>query len=234
MYKNVVSQNVSVYAYNATTLDPSTSDAANITAYISKDGGAATQSNDTNPTELHGTNMPGVYTFDLTQTESNCDHFVLKAESSTSNIVIDPVQEWTRPVYTQLDQDNRNYNVICKALIGFDKTVVLPGINTVMQDIEAWTNGAFPVAKAEILSDLYFRMVDVDDFMTGITGIAATMTCEVSKDDGAFAGCTNTPTEIASGVYTIDLTAIETNANSVCLKCTHSTAIPVVVALRPQ
>lgn len=144
------------------------------------------------------------------------------------------MQVWTREFYVSIAKADWNYNAICKALISYDKSGVLPGLNTIMEDIQSWTGDAFPVAKAEILSDLYFRMVDVDDFMTGITGIAATMTCEVSKDDGAFAAGTNTPTEIANGVYTIDLTAIETNANSVCFKATHNSAIPVVIALRPQ
>jgi hypothetical protein len=97
LYRNVASQKVAVYAYDTSADAPKTGDAGNITAYISKDGGSATQSNDVNPTEIDATNMKGLYLFDLTQAESQCELFVLSAVSSTSNIVLDPVVVFTFP-----------------------------------------------------------------------------------------------------------------------------------------
>lgn len=99
IYKNVAGQKIAVFAYDPTaalSADPSkTGDAANITAGISKDGGANAATNDVNPTELDATNHPGIYIFDLTQAETNADLLVISAVSGTSNILLDPVQVLT-------------------------------------------------------------------------------------------------------------------------------------------
>lgn len=103
MYKNISGQKVAIYAHDTSADAPKTGDAANITAYISKDGGAATQSNDINPTELDATNMKGIYIFDTTQAETNCDLFMLSAVSSTSGIQIEPVIIYTIPSIVPAD-----------------------------------------------------------------------------------------------------------------------------------
>ena len=95
LHKNIASQKILVFAWDTVNRQPKTGDANNITAYISKDGGAVVQSNDVNPTEIDATNLKGVYAFDLTQDESNCDLFTLKAVSSTSDVEIDPVIVYT-------------------------------------------------------------------------------------------------------------------------------------------
>ena len=95
MKKNVASQTIAVYAWDTSADTTKTGDAANITAYISKDGAAGVQSNDVNPTELDATNMPGVYVFDLTQAETNANMFVISAKSATANITLAPVQVQT-------------------------------------------------------------------------------------------------------------------------------------------
>ena len=61
-----------------------------------------------------------------------------------------------------------------------------------------------------------FPILDADgDLVTGATGLDS----EVSKDGGTFADCTNEATEIAtsSGVYYLDLTATEMNADTVAV-----------------
>ena len=61
-----------------------------------------------------------------------------------------------------------------------------------------------------------FPILDADgDLVTGATGLDS----EVSKDGGTFTDCTNEATEIAtsSGVYYLDLTAIEMNADTVAV-----------------
>lgn len=97
MEKNVASQKIAVYAHDTISDAAKTGDANNITAYISKDNASPVQSNDVNPAELDATNMPGVYVFDLTQAETNCNDFVLYAKSSTSGIAIDIVRLNTTP-----------------------------------------------------------------------------------------------------------------------------------------
>jgi hypothetical protein len=89
--KNTASQKVPIYAWDITAEAPKTGDAANLTAYIAKDGGAPVQTNDINPTELDATNMKGIYLFDLTQAETNADMIVVSPVSTTANVVIRPV-----------------------------------------------------------------------------------------------------------------------------------------------
>lgn len=92
IYKSTAGQKIAVFAYDKTTGAAKTGDAANITAYLSKDFGAAAAVTDTNPTELDSTNMPGWYVFDLTQAETNAETLVLAPVSATSNILLDQVQ----------------------------------------------------------------------------------------------------------------------------------------------
>jgi len=97
LWKNVASQKMAVFAWDTVANEEKTGDAANITARLSKDGGAATATNDTNPTELDATYSPGVYLFDMTQAETNCDLAVLFAKSSSTGIKIEPVIVYTFP-----------------------------------------------------------------------------------------------------------------------------------------
>lgn len=72
---------------------------------------------------------------------------------------------------------------------------------------------------------------------TLITG-AAGLDSEVSKDAGTFADCTNEATEIAtsSGVYYLDLSSTEMNADcvAVVVKTSSTGAVPPVFVLYPQ
>lgn len=72
---------------------------------------------------------------------------------------------------------------------------------------------------------------------TLITGATA-LDSEVSKDAGTFADCTNEATEIAtsSGVYYLDITSTEMNADcvAVVVKTSSTGAVPPVFILYPQ
>ncbi len=97
LYKNTAGQKLAVLAIDTSDGSLKTGDAANITAQISKDGGASAASDDTNPTELDATNHPGVYIFDLTQAETNADMISFTAGSSTGNISLgDPMIIYTQ------------------------------------------------------------------------------------------------------------------------------------------
>jgi len=82
-----------VYAYgaaaHASTGDPITGDAAQITGEVHIDGAAANAIDDTNPTEL----TEGYYLFDLTAAETNGDHLAFIIESSTSNVIVRAIPE---------------------------------------------------------------------------------------------------------------------------------------------
>lgn len=80
-----------------------------------------------------------------------------------------------------------------------------------------------------------FPILDADgDLVTGAAGLDS----EVSKDCGTFADCTNEATEIAtsSGVYYLDLTSTEMNADSVAVivKTSTSGAKTTTIVLYPQ
>ena len=80
-----------------------------------------------------------------------------------------------------------------------------------------------------------FPILDADgDLVTGATGLDS----EVSKDQGTFADCTNEATEIAtaSGMYYLDLTSTEMNADcvAVIVKTSTSGAKTTVLVFYPQ
>lgn len=80
-----------------------------------------------------------------------------------------------------------------------------------------------------------FPIFDADgDLVTGATGLDS----EVSKDGGTFADCTNEATEIAtsSGMYYLDLTSTEMNADTVAVivKTSSSGAKTTPLVMYPQ
>lgn len=97
MNKNVASQKVTFLVIDTSTNTPKTGDSANLTAYVSKDDGAVTVLTDTSATELDATNAPGLYSFDLTQGETNADKLLFSGKSSTSGIKVVPLLVYTRP-----------------------------------------------------------------------------------------------------------------------------------------
>ena len=99
LQKNTASQYWRVFAYNSVTDQPVTGDAANITAKISKDWGAAGATNDVNPTETED----GYYNFTLTQAETNADNLDIFPESSTIDVEVigTPMSQSTVPVNFQ-------------------------------------------------------------------------------------------------------------------------------------
>lgn len=93
MLKNTAGQIWIVFAFDRTTNEPKTGDAANITANLRIDGAAANPVDDANPTELEG----GYYYFNITQAETNGDSIVIVPSSSTADIQVIgvPGATWT-------------------------------------------------------------------------------------------------------------------------------------------
>lgn len=78
------------------------------------------------------------------------------------------------------------------------------------------SSDAVPVPRKNTAFRVTFPLYDADgDLVTGATSLDS----EVSKDGGTFADCTNEATEIAtsSGVYYLELTATEMNADTVAV-----------------
>src|SRR5512146_2455892 len=104
MQKNVANQKWIVFAFNRTDNTPKTGDAANITANLRLDGGAAKAVDDTNPAELED----DYYIFDITQAESNGDLVAICPASTTADIQVigcPPALYTTTPNATALDSN---------------------------------------------------------------------------------------------------------------------------------
>lgn len=94
---------------------------------------------------------------------------------------------------------------------------------------------ARPVPQKNVAYRVTFPIFDADgDLVTGATGLDS----EVSKDGGTFADCTNEATEIAtnSGLYYLDLTSTEMNADTVAVivKTSSSGAKTTPIVLYPE
>jgi len=107
--KNTASQTWVVFAFDRTDASAKTLDAANITANIKKDTGAAAATNDVNPTELED----GYYSFDLTQAETNANEITLFPVSATGDIQVVGVPARLYPTAT--------------VIIGPAQTTISPG-----------------------------------------------------------------------------------------------------------
>jgi hypothetical protein len=97
------------------------------------------------------------------------------------------------------------------------------------------SSDATPIPKKNVAYRVTFPILDADgDLVTG----ASALDSEVSKDGGTFADCTNEATEIASGsgVYFLDLTSTEMNADTVAVivKTSTSGAKTTVLVMYPE
>lgn len=94
---------------------------------------------------------------------------------------------------------------------------------------------AKPIPQKNVAYRITFPIFDADgDLVTGATGLDS----EVSKDGGTFADCTNEATEIAtsSGMYYLDLTSTEMNADTVAVivKTSSSGAKTTPIVIYPE
>ncbi len=94
---------------------------------------------------------------------------------------------------------------------------------------------AKPIPKKNTAYRVTFPIYDNDgDLVTGAAGLDS----EVSKDGGTFADCTNEATEIAtaSGMYYLDLTSTEMNADTVAIivKTSSTNAKTTPIVLYPE
>lgn len=85
------------------------------------------------------------------------------------------------------------------------------------------------IRKNVALSNFTFLLVSSTDHVTGVTG--ATVTATRSIDGASFASCTNSVSEVANGVYKIDLSASDLNGTLITLKFTATGADPRIITL---
>jgi hypothetical protein len=87
------------------------------------------------------------------------------------------------------------------------------------------------IKKNTALAGFEFVMTDST---THAPKTGATVTAQRSLDGAAFASCTNSPTEISNGAYTIDLSAADLNGNVVLLRFTGTSADDVFYEIITQ
>lgn len=116
-------------------------------------------------------------------------------------------------IYTILDYDNSTFTVTV------DRPWIVAPVDSDRIRIYEFSQGVARVniRKGLAFDNFPFRMYDSTNHAPA-TG--ATVTAQISKDNGAYAACTNSVTEVGNGKYRISLTASETNANVFSLKFT--------------
>lgn len=136
--KNVAGQTVEVFAFglknHANASEPITGDSANITANIRIDGGSANAITDTNPTELED----GMYSFDLTQAETNGDKLVVSPESSTAD-----VQVIGQPAVVYTSPPNITALVISGTGVADANAVQLAGVPQSLTDLKDFADAGY-------------------------------------------------------------------------------------------
>jgi hypothetical protein len=87
--------------------------------------------------------------------------------------------------------------------------------------------------KNTALSNFPFYLVLSSDHVTPATG--KTVSAYRSIDGGAFAACTNSPTEISNGFYKIDLSAADMNGDTISLRfsATGADQRPAIILTQP-
>ncbi len=192
MFKNVASQKFSLFMFDVTTGLGKTGDSANITGYVAKDGGTLTALTTATATEISSTNAPGWYLFSLAQAETNADMLLLSAKSTTSNVACAGNVVYTTPA---------NFTSMVITTAGG------VGLNTSLK-------------QAAALAKYPFLMTDSTTH-NPVTG--KTVTATRSIDGGAFAaGTLSAVTEVANGIYTVDLATGDMNGRCITLRLTGS------------
>lgn len=124
---------------------------------------------------------------------------------------------------------------------GADYSVVLSGatidgqtVNAVLAEFSI-ENRFHPLdapLKNAVLADIPFYMVDNSDHVTPETGLS--VTAEMSQDGGSFEAVNGSVTEVGSGVYHLDASAEDMNADYVLFKFTAAGADAVLVGIKTR
>jgi hypothetical protein len=138
MNKNTASQKWTVFAFNRSTGEPVTGDAAYISANLRIDDGDAVAVTDTNPSEQED----GYYVFDLSQSETNGNKISIFPVSSTSGVQVIgcPAVIFTTPAsfQSQVAQSGDAYGIVNNGTYGNS------ALETLVDDIEtSLANGTY-------------------------------------------------------------------------------------------
>lgn len=201
MFKNVGSQKIQLFAFDTTTGTPKTGDAANITAYVSKDHGAVTVLADTSATEMDATNAKGIYVFDVAQGETNGDELTFSAKSSTANISITPRFISTNPANFTATSINSSGQVDVIKLAG--------------QTVTAAAGVTFPASVASPTNITAGTITTVTNLTNAPTAGDLTATMKTSVQTAADAAVTaNTLINAMAGYIDTEVAAIKAKTDN--------------------
>jgi hypothetical protein len=145
--------------------------------------------------EIDATNLPGFY-------EIGIPNAVLASGSSYAVMMLKGVTDML-PVDVELQ------------LVGYDPN------DGERLGLTALPNGPMVIKKGQSFPFFSFPMTSSSSHQ-GATGL--TVTCQISKDGGAFANSSNAVVEIGAGGYDVSFTSTETNCNVMFLKFSASGA----------
>ena len=192
MLKNVASQKIAVFAFTPADGLPKTGDAANLTAYVSKDWGTVTVLGDTTATEMDATNAPGWYLFDLTQGETNADALLFSGKSSTAGVKVVGAVVFTRP----------------------------PNFTSLVINASGQVSVISNIKKNQALSKFAFLMTDSTNHNPA-TGKTVSCVRSIDGGSFASGTLANI-TEVGNGIYVVDFLAADLNGNVITLRATAS------------
>jgi len=140
---------------------------------------------------------------------------------------------WDAEVQSECTDALNAYDPPTRAELTSDISGLDTKIDTIDTNVDALI-ADLPVkfTKNVAVSNFSFLMVNSTDHVTPQTG--ETITGTISKDGGAFAALTNAESEIANGMYKVDLTATEMNADVVTLRFTAATSDDRLITIYTQ
>lgn len=204
------SMTVAFYAYDTSANTFKTGDSANITMRWTKDGTIAALSA-TTVTEVDSTNSPGQYKVTLSGTETDCLIGSLSGKSTTANIIV------VGPTITFEQTPSAAVNAV--------GGLITRGTGTGQLNVDGSGNAYIVsnVKKAVALAGFPFLMTDSTNHAPAPT---KTVSVTRSINGGTFAvgtlGGSGTATEVAVGIYTIDIGSNDMNGNTIVLRATAS------------
>jgi len=149
----------------------------------------------------------------------------LKTLIDTIDTVVDAIKAKTDNLPAD-PADDSDIDAQLATIAGYLDTeiaTILAAVDTEIAAIKAKTdNLPSGIAKNVALSNFEFLMIDSTDHVSVKTGL--TITAQISKDGGAFTSCTNSVAEIGSGLYKVNITQAEMNADIITLKFTSTGA----------
>jgi hypothetical protein len=110
---------------------------------------------------------------------------------------------------------------------------ILAAVDTEVASIKTKTdNLPEGIQKNAALTNFPFFMADSANHVSGATGLTVTATRSI--DGGAFGACANSPAEVGSGVYKIDLDAADLNGTVITLKFSSAGADDTIITIKTE